>query len=874
MPAKHCFPLYSLEWLYNVYWWIGVAELDKAKQEIDEERHRRTSLEHEASRMEMMTRRQSELEAGRDHHEGSVYLELDNAKKDISTLQATLSDAWSHHGACALELARAKEEITWLEADLEAAQSLAVELAHAKDDINVLQEDLKAARGLQSIGLLKAKEEISRLRSQHEASSSELATAINDNTTLQADLDALRGLHEASTAELQNATQEISNLRAAYETAISESANAEEEIRRLQSELAASGRDSSTALRDTEEKMENLQSHFDFLRDQFDTTCTELSEATRQTEKLRGEFEELRVKYESCSSELFTAKEDVFRLEVEQLASHESLMTDIRIAQDENSKLQVEVAALQAEKNSLSVALAKAREELETAGKRHDRELLTAGNDVARLQGELSALQGQHKDCFRELELLRNVSVNFQTELSHIQELHEIVMAELLNAREEVANLQVISTEEFESSLEVVRDLKGGIGELQADLSMQYTTLIVEKSLLEKKTKDLALELTATTTRLQEASAAQEKAEAELAAIMTEETPPVMSALRAELEEAQAELVKARESETKLERMTLEVEELRAQMAFRNHTMTAELTADMDALRSDLDAVRKAEAKYRDLANTSQAQIEDLKEHLYGSRDAEAKANEKLVSITSELQQKKIELEMAKEALEWVGGDAAALSAEVAALKSEVTSKSEGEAKAKAAFTDYSLKLQKTRLELEDVTKLADKVPIMKAPPVNTQVAQSAELYMCHNFRFPLEHEHVGNWNSRKISPFLSLFCQARTFKLDLDDATARLEKAVEAERTMSASMASLKAELNNARTELAATREDHGLALAEKEQRCELELNQMRAQWEVAVISEATLTDANFALNESLLKVTGLLKLIVAAVALYMYFH
>lgn len=118
------------------------------------------------------------------------------------------------------------------------------------------------------------------------------------------------------------------------------------------------------------------------------------------------------------------------------------------------------------------------------------------------------------------------------------------------------------------------------------------------------------------------------------------------------------------------------------------------------------------------------------------------------------------------------------------------------------------------------------------------------------------------------------LYLQARAFKLDLDEATAKLEEAIEAERAVSTSMASLKAELTNARTELAATREDQGLALAEKEQQYELELNQMRAQWEVAVISEATLTDANFALNESLIKVTGILKLIIAALSVYIYFR
>ncbi|KAG0609548.1 hypothetical protein M758_8G193100 [Ceratodon purpureus] len=812
------------------------AELDKAKQEMDEIRHRRASFELENSRLELI-RSQSELE--RDQ-QGNIYLELDNAKKDISTLQATLSDAWSHHGACALELARAKDEIAWLEADLEASQNLTAELAHAKDDINMLHEDLEVARGLQkssSMGLSKAKEKISRLRSQHEASSSELAIANNNNSALQADLEDLRGLYEASTTELQNAKQEILKLRVANESTILESGSVKDEIRRLQGELSAalaSGRNSAAALRDREEMMGKVQSKLEFVKGQYDSTSTELSEATKQIEKLRAELEALRVNYENCSSELFNVKEDVFRLEVEQLASYENLMTDIRIAQEENLKLQGEVAALKAEKISLSVELAEAREEinhtqgeLEAAEKRNytaSSEIFSAEKDIARLQCELSAIQGQHKDCFEELEIIKDISTNFQTEVTYVQELHTIVMAELINAREEISKLQLVSTEEFENSLEVVKDLKEEIGEVQADFSMQYTTLILEKSLLEQKTKDLTLELIATNTRLQEASAAQKKAETELAATPKENVGA--SALRAELEAVRAELVIAREAENKLEKMTLEVEELRAQMAFRKQSMTTELSADMDALRTELDAVKKSEANYREIVNSSQAQIEGLKVHVYALRDSEAKAKESLVSISSELQKKKIEFEMAKEALEWVGGDAAALSAELEALKAEVTSMEalraevtstkEGEARAKAAFTDYSLKLQKMRLDLEDATKLADKVPI-KAQPIKTQ---------------------------------------ARTFKLDLDEATEKLVKAIESEKTMSASMASLKAELNNARTELAATREEHGLTLAEKEQQYELELNQMRAQWEVASISEATLTDANFALNESLIKV------------------
>jgi hypothetical protein len=78
-----------------------------------------------------------------------------------------------------------------------------------------------------------------------------------------------------------------------------------------------------------------------------------------------------------------------------------------------------------------------------------------------------------------------------------------------------------------------------------------------------------------------------------------------------------------------------------------------------------------------------------------------------------------------------VGGDNAALTAELAAKNAELEAKNaevvctkQGEARAKAAFADYSLKLQKMRLDLEDASKLADKVPI-KAQYFKPQVAKS-----------------------------------------------------------------------------------------------------------------------------------------------------
>ena len=69
-----------------------------------------------------------------------------------------------------------------------------------------------------------------------------------------------------------------------------------------------------------------------------------------------------------------------------------------------------------------------------------------------------------------------------------------------------------------------------------------------------------------------------------------------------------------------------------------------------------------------------------------------------------------LELSRVREAEEMASGIVASSSAELGALIVELRTTKEGEARAKAAFADYSLKLQRTRTELEDATKIAEKV--------------------------------------------------------------------------------------------------------------------------------------------------------------------
>lgn len=101
-----------------------------------------------------------------------------------------------------------------------------------------------------------------------------------------------------------------------------------------------------------------------------------------------------------------------------------------------------------------------------------------------------------------------------------------------------------------------------------------------------------------------------------------------------------------------------------------------------------------------------------------------------------------------------------------------------------------------------------------------------------------------------------SCLLQARAFKLDLDEVNAKLKKVMESERSMSASMASLRAEVTNSRAEVERVREEGESALAEKEEQIELEMSQMRAEWEAAVSEEAKLKGKVSELTDALAKV------------------
>jgi len=74
----------------------------------------------------------------------------------------------------------------------------------------------------------------------------------------------------------------------------------------------------------------------------------------------------------------------------------------------------------------------------------------------------------------------------------------------------------------------------------------------------------------------------------------------------------------------------------------------------------------------------------------------------------------------------------------------------------------------------------------------------------------------------------------------------------------MSASMASLRAEVKNARAEIESVREEGEAALAEKDEAIEMEMTQMRTEWEAAVSEEAKLRERVSTLSDALTKVCG----------------
>ena len=68
--------------------------------------------------------------------------------------------------------------------------------------------------------------------------------------------------------------------------------------------------------------------------------------------------------------------------------------------------------------------------------------------------------------------------------------------------------------------------------------------------------------------------------------------------------------------------------------------------------------------------------------------------------------------------------------------------------------------------------------------------------------------------------------------------------------------MASLRAEVTNARAEIEHVREEGEAALSEKEEQIEMDMSRMRAEWEAAVSEEGKLKEKVAELSDALAKV------------------
>ncbi|CAM6047324.1 unnamed protein product [Sphagnum compactum] len=97
----------------------------------------------------------------------------------------------------------------------------------------------------------------------------------------------------------------------------------------------------------------------------------------------------------------------------------------------------------------------------------------------------------------------------------------------------------------------------------------------------------------------------------------------------------------------------------------------------------------------------------------------------------------------------------------------------------------------------------------------------------------------------------------APSHNAELEESNAKVKKAIEQEQRMSASLASLKAELKNTMTELAAVKEEYEVTVADVTAEMELELSKAKSLLEAGIQAESKAKESISGLNDALHQVT-----------------
>lgn len=693
----------------------------------------------------------------------------------------------------------------------EKISALENELQRAHSEINNYKQQLAASEAGTTESTLKQ--------------SPSLPRKLSEGTRWEDHLDAVLGqqpkavVSEDRDMEISSLQKELELSKSQYLISCTDLENAKTEITRLQAEVT-----SSAELESAKQEVNRLQGVVNTAWNQHGAFTTELARAKEEIAGLESQLRGaqasnaelahamdannvLRSSLDASSTELSKTREEVLQLQEQ----HAESLSQLATAQREIEKLQTDLSMARGNSSTeLTVAreqIEKLHAEVESVRGQHGNELASAKQEILNLQEQLSNVSQQPReipDTSNELEAARD-----QIEKLHSEQ--SVALIELAKQREEIGRLQ----SDLVGSGRQNQELKEEIGRLQADLvvfqfggpqsgSREVDT--VDPAVMD----ELTMELMATNEHLEKATAARMKAEVELAA--AREEAEEASVLRAALDNVRAELKGAKEAERKLGDTLTVTEELRAQVALmkESEAKAAKVAAESDeellSLNTALTMVRESEQELSKLVDDLRSEVESLKAELATVKESEGKMRESYMTTKAELESVSTELSKVRQAEEMASGIVATSSVELEALTAELAITKEGEARAKAAFTDYSLKLQRMRIELEDASKVVDK---------------------------------------------------ARAYKIDLDEANAKLKKLVESERTMSASMASLRAEVKNARAEIESVREEGEAALAEKEESIEMEMTQMRTEWEAAVSEEAKLREQVSTLSETSTKLT-----------------